>query len=194
MNAFTSPRNLQNLLELKKERESKIDLLINNLKIENVKEESSFNKSKDRIKKEILFNPVKLGDLKFMDYEYVEKSVSFEQQLIGGRKGHYIHKLSLIFSGSGELFEYTPEEGFTFTSSDHGVILPTANAIFIDVDLPELNPSESVNEARRLLRMTFEFVEKNNISINQWNAKIEPKIDSLLEQKRKQLIDLFGTK
>jgi hypothetical protein len=42
--------------------------------------------------------------------------------------------------------------------------------------------------------MTFEFVEKNNISINQWNAKIEPKIDSLLEQKRKQLIDLFGTK
>ena len=115
---------------------------------------------------------------------------------IGGvaNRNHYIHKISFLFSGDSELFSYKPESGFSYSSSDSGLILPDRNRLLVEVDLPELNPDQAIKVARNLLRMTIEFVDKNNASIKAWSIAIEQRIDAQLKQKREQLIKIFGDK
>jgi len=194
MNTFTSPRNLQNLSELKKERESMINFLINNLKLIDVKENKTFDYTTQEIKKKILLTPVTIGEPSLVDYKFEERPLTQIQMLNGGNPNHYLHKIIFIFTGSADLFHYTPESGFSFTSSDHGIIEPEANALWVEVDLPELNPNQALAEARQLLRMNFEFIEKNNASIKQWLKVTEKRIDEQLQQKRIELINLFGNK
>jgi hypothetical protein len=194
MNTFTSPRNLRNLSELKRERESKINFLINNLKLIDVKENKAFDDTTKEIKKKILLTPVTIGEPSLVDYKFEERPLTHIQKLNGGSPNHYLHNIIFIFTGSADLFQYTPESGYSFTSFDHGIIEPVANAIWIEVDLPELNPVQAITEARQLLRMNFEFIEKNNPSIIQWSSVIEKRIDEQLKQKRIELINLFGGK
>lgn len=194
MNNFTSPYDLPYLNDFKRERELKINSLINNLKLNEVKDDQVFLKTQERIKKNILIEPVEIGDPKLNDYEYQEKSLSFEQQLIGGSKNHYIHKILFPIKGNYELISYKPESGFTYHSSDHGLILPYGNTLIVEVDLPELNPDRAIIEANKYLSMTIQFVNSNNTSVKLWNTNIEQRIDELLNQKREELIRIFGNK
>jgi hypothetical protein len=192
MNNFTSPYNLPFLSELKSQREKMINNLINNLKIGDVKDDKKFEQTTLRVKRQILLTPVQIGEPKFTDYEYEERQLSMQQQLVGvGGRHHYIHKISFPFTGDSELFSHIPENGFTYSSSDHGLILPDSNAIEVEVDLPELNPQKAIAEARNLLSMTLQFVNSNNATIQTWSVAVGQRIDEQLKQKRAELIKLF---
>jgi hypothetical protein len=192
-NIFISPNSLPFLVTLKKERENRINNLINIIKIHDVREDASFEKTTLRIKNEILLPPIIIGEGKFINYEFREIPLSFNQQVLGmGNKNHYLHQVEFPFTGSKELFSHIPETGFSYSSSDRGIILPGANYITVIVDLPEINPQKSISEANNLLNMTLQFVNGNNLSIQSWNTYIEQKIDNELTKKREALMEIFG--
>lgn len=192
-NNYTSPSNRPFFSELKRQRETGINSLINNLKIDDVKDNDKFAKTATQIKNTILLRKVEFGEPKFVDYEFEDRPLSMQQQLIGGiSPNHYIHEIEFPFTGSTELFDHTPENGFSFSSSDRGLILPDYNSLTVYVDLPELNPTRAVAEARSLLSMTMQFVNSNNASLESWTVSVGQRIDQLLQQKREELIKLFG--
>ncbi len=192
-NNFTSPNNRPFMSELKRQRESGINALVNNLKIGDVKDETKFNQTATRIKNSILLKKVEFGDPRFVDHEFEEIALTMHQQLIGGvSRNHYFHEIEFPFTGSTELFDHTPENGFSFSSSDRGLILPNSNNLTVYVDLPELNPNGAIAAAKNLLTMTMQFVNNNNSSVESWTVVISQRIDELLKQKREELIKLFG--
>lgn len=193
MNSFTLPNGLPFMINYKKEKESRINVLINNLKISDVKEDKVFAKTTEHIKKDVLIEPVAFRKPKLIGHKYYEKPLTMEQQLIGGiSKSHYIHEISFPFSGDSSLFSHIPENGYTFGGHDHGLIPPVENAIDVEVDLPELNPDRAIVEARSLLSMTIQFVDSNNSSLQAWSISVANRIDEQLNQKRAELINLFG--
>lgn len=193
-NNYTSPYNLTPISELKSKRESKINTLINNLKIGEVKEDAKFIETLIGIKNSVLLTPIEFGEPKFIDHEFEEIALTMQQQLIGGvSRNHYYHKVSFPFTGDREIFSYKPET-FSFSSSDRGLIIPYSNNLTVVIDLPELNPDRAIAEAKNLLSMTIQLVSGNNASLQSWIVVTSQRIDEQLKVKREELIRIFGGK
>lgn len=193
-NNYTSPYSLTPISELKRDRESKINILINNLKISEVKDDAKFIETSKRIKNSILLTLIEFGEPKFFDYEFEEIALSLQQQLIGGvNRNHYYHKVSFPFTGDRELFSFQPET-FSYSSSDRGLIIPYSNNLTVTVDLPELNPDRAISEAKSLLSLTMQFININNASLQSWSLVTSQRIDEQLRVKREELIKIFGDK
>ncbi|WP_019987114.1 hypothetical protein [Rudanella lutea] len=192
-NTFTSPRQLPRFADLLRERELRINMLINNLKLNDVKEDAVFQNTVKRIKRAVLLQPVVFGEPTFVDHSYEERQLSFQQQLSGSSSHRYTHTISVPFTGDNELFSYAPDN-YSFSSSDRGLILPYSGGITVYVSLSELNPAQAISQAQKDLDMTFRLVEINNTSLQHWSKNIESMIDQQLNQKREQLINLFGNK
>ena len=191
-NNYIQPSSRPYFLNFKNERESKINSLINNLKINQVKDDSMFIETSERIKREILINPVEIGKPKLVDFSFEERALTMEQSYSGFSKNHYHHQVSFTFSGDKELFSHIPEGGFSYGNLDRGLIIPNSNTLTIYIDLPELNPDRAVEESYKLLSMTMQFVKNNNQSLQDWTIVIKQKIDDLLKLKREELIRIFG--
>lgn len=189
-NTYLSVMKLPSISELQQKRISSIDSLINNLKFHDVEKDETFEVSKQKIKKAILFEPITLLEPEFVDHSYVERNVTFEQQIIGLSKHQYFHKIKFPFTGDKELFLHS-YNGMTYFSSDHGVMEPNGNTFTVYVELPKLNPPTSIEQARSLLRLTTDIGQNNSNSIIIWNTAIEKRIDSDLENKRAELFDIF---
>ena len=189
---FTSPNGRPFMSELKRQKEAGINSLINNLKIGDVKDDDKFARTSSRIKNSVLLKKVELGEPKCVDYEYEERALSMQQQVLGMSRHHYVHTVEFPFTGDTELFDHTPEVGFSHSSSDRGLVLPSYNRLTVYVDLPELNPTRAIAEARNLLSMTMQFVNSNNASIDAWSQSISHRIDQQLQQKREELAKFFG--
>ena len=118
-NQFTSPNGLPFMSELKRQKEAGINSLINNLKIGDVKDDSKFAQTSTRIKNSVILKKVEFGEPKCVDHEYEDRPLNMQQQLIGGvSRHHYKHQIEFPFTGDSELFDHTPENGFSFSSSD----------------------------------------------------------------------------
>lgn len=193
-NTYTSPGEITNIRELKSDKESKINSLVNNLKIKDVEDDKAFENTINSIKRAVLINPVVLQEPEFVDHKYSEKRLSFTDQVAGLSKDHYYHEVSFPFTGSKEIFLHQPEDGFSWSSSEYGLIMPRNSSIRVYVDLPQLDPEKAKSEARRLLSMTLQFVDKNNRSVESWNAGWSSRIETQLKNKREELIKLFGVK
>lgn len=191
-NQFTSPNGRPYMSELTRQKVTGINPLINNLKIGDVKDDAKFAQTSSRIKNSVILKKVEFGEPKCTDHEYEDRPLSMQQQLIGGSRNHYIHTVEFPFTGDIEIFSHTPEGGFSYSSSDRGLILPNYNRLTVYVDLPELNPTRAIAEARSLLSMTMQFVNSNNATIDAWSQNVIQQIDQQLQQKRQELIKLFG--
>lgn len=192
-NDFVSPQRMPLITDLLQKRESKINTLINNLKIEDVKDNTAFDRTTLRIKREVLLSEVVIGEGKFINHEYQEITLNFHQQVSGGSKNHYYHEISFPFTGSRELLTYRPVE-FEFFSNSRGLIEPNSADLTVYVDMPELNPSKAIEQAGVILSMTTQFARKNNTVVKSWVEVVEKHIDAELIKKREQLIKLFGGK
>lgn len=191
LNNFTSTFSLSPIVVLLREKESKINSLINNLKIGDVREDENFNDTTNRIKQTILLTPVTIGEPKYIDHEYEERPLNMTEQLLGRSKDHYIYTISFQFTGSDELFNYVPD-GFSVSSSDHGVIMPYSRQITVKVDLPVLDTQRAIAVANDYLSLTKQLIEGNNITVSNWTTGVEQTINERLKQKREELIKNFG--
>ena len=192
-NHYVSHFNLPSLSQLTSQRIQSISPLINKLKFKDVEEDKIFEETKQKIKAAILFKPLSIEEPVFVDYDYEEIPVRFEQQIFGHvGKDHYYHTVTYKYTGDKELFMHTPDR-FSYSSSDHGIIEPSKNSIKVIVDLQEINPEKAKAEANSLVNLTKNIGETNSLSIIPWNTAVEKRIDDEMEAKRNELFKIFGT-
>lgn len=192
-NNFKTPFEMPLLSQLMKQRGPLINSSIKNLKIHEVEDNETFEKTKERIKKSILFEPITFGNIKLVDYKYEERTLRPTEQYWVHSKDNYIYELSVPFTGDKVLLEHRPDS-LSFQSSDHGIIAPYGSEIKVYVELSELNPDESKLKADELLRLTKDVANKNNDDVMMWNKVAEQKIDEDLDSHRSELIRIFGKK
>lgn len=85
--------------------------------------------------------------------------------------------------------------GLSYRSSDRGVLQPEdGNRIIVEVELSKLDPEEATRNAEHIFGLTKNVVESNNQAIKIWNSQMEMEIDKKLNDKRQELIRLFGKK
>lgn len=187
LNMFTSPDRLPFISGLKSRQEAKINNLINNLKIDDVRLDTNFKKITEQIINTIQITPLVFDEPKFIDYKYEEKKPSLAQQISEISKDWYIHKVSMTFTGNSILLDYKP---MSYSSGfyDHGILNKIGNSFIIHVDLAEINPQKAVTEAKNLMGMTLTFAKENSAEIANWNISVASIIEQKMNAKRQELI------
>ena len=174
------------------ERENNIKETINKLKLPDVKEDSTFDRTKQKVKNDFKLEEATIGDPKIVDYESIEKNFgrSYENPF-GGRRTVNIITISFPITGSEELFALKPMN-FTFSlSSNLRVYQPTGTTVTIEIESFDLNKDNALIEAQKEIQLTRNVVENNNNVIKQWNSSAESMIESLANAKRVELLDFF---
>jgi hypothetical protein len=195
MNNFISTNGQPFLVELKRSKENKIPNLINNLKLNDVETDVAFEETKNRIKQEVMLKLVTLGTTEYLNYSYHKREATWQIQFNGIAPDVYTHKVAIPFHGDRELFYHIPDSGFSFSSADHGLLIPLGNSrLIIEVEMANLEPDLAKQEAEKLFRLTKGFIERNNAIVEAWNKQMDCTIEARLSAKREELIRIFGKK
>ena len=178
-----------------KRREVTMNSLIGCLKINDVKDNTDLAETIQRVKDSVLLIPVDIGEPQFVDYE-LDGLLSKQKHVFKREKSnnHVIHQIYIPFSGNKELFSYTPEKDLTLLETDLVVIIPYSNSLIVYVDLHELNPALAIEETQRLLDLTKQFIDCNNILLDAWNLSIGQRIEDEINNKREQLLKQYSDK
>lgn len=190
---YRSAFDLRPFSEFLSNRETQIPKLINSLKIKDVETDESYNATVTRILNKVSVELVEFGEFKHIDFEYETRNLSFTQQAAGMSRDVYTHELSIPFTGSRELFLFYPNS-FGVGSSDRGVLSPGHNSVTIYVDRADADPDQAKADAQSNFALTKKLVTSNNDEARNWNQRIEVQIRQSLDNKRQELIKLFGKK
>lgn len=188
---FTSVLHLPQFQSVLDERESKINTLVNNLKIVDVKEDTAFQANAKRIKDQVLLKPVSFEEPKIIDYQYSERQVSWTDQMNGASRHQYTFEVTVPFSGDSDLISHACANP-SFGSSERGIITPNWNNITLYVHLSADEPEQAKERAKADLIPTARNAESNNATVEAWNRAVEARIDQALNTKRTDLIQKYG--
>lgn len=189
-NNFISPHNLPLISAFLRRRETNIAILINSLTLIDVHDEFMFRSTLSRIKAEILVEPVELGEIEYAEYELQTNKSKANKENKKNDK-FFIHQIIVPYTGDKAIFCYTPEEGYTLIDPSQVSIIPLSKCLVINIGLTELNPELAIAEAKALMNLTIQFIEKNNVTVQKWNHATEQLIKEKLKEKRDQLIHQF---
>lgn len=193
MSNYVSPMQLRINSELFSSKQRELNELVGNLSLNDVKEDTQFARTTQRIKDAILLKPVTFQEPKITGNYQTEKTVPPNyQDMWGGKRQVNIITVEFRFDGSPVLFNYSPNNLSFGSSSNMRVYQPFGNVISVEVELPDLDKNKALNAARVQMEMTFGVINGNNAQAQQWSNSIEPTIDSMLTAKRKEVIDLYS--
>jgi hypothetical protein len=171
-------------------KENEVKDTIANLTVNEVKEDARFTATVQRIKDQTKLTPVVIGEPKITDNNTITRNVAPNfQDMWGGQRKFEVVTVEFPFTGSEELFNFRAS-GIALTMGS--VYLPSYNTISIDVQLQQLNKDVALNSANSEIALTKELIKQNNPFAEQWNNKINATIDTLAEQRRKQLLELYS--
>jgi len=190
-NQFRNHNTLPIIWDLKKQRTDKLDYLINNLKIDNVRDDDKFKQSIDHIISTTQIAPIKFEEPKYVDHEYTRRELSITQQMMGLSSDVYTHTIAMAFTGDSVLFDYRPM-ATTISSNDHGILVNSGNQFRIYVELPSINPQQAIANAKEIMGMTVRYATDNSADIANWNKEISVLIEQRATAKRDELISIFG--
>jgi len=164
--------------------------LAGNLSVDSIKEDNQFEATVSRIKSQLKLNPVEFGEPKISNHNQttIQAPPNFRNPM-GGPQQVFIITVDFPFSGSNELFGVMPSN-VMYTSGR--VYQPYGNSISIEVTLTQLDKEKALSEARGAMDATKSLIKANNKQATDWSNSMELKIDSVLQQKRKEIIDLYS--
>jgi hypothetical protein len=177
------------IFELFRSKEREYKDIIDNLQIDDVKEEKIFIKRKAGIKKQILLSPVSFKDPKIAGHHTEEREVDPCINPLGGKRKVTIVEVEFPFDGSPELFEYRPD---SVSYSDPTVYLPSGNSIIVEVETATLDKTNVQNLSRKNLALTISIINSLNGQIEGWSKRMESIIDETLAKKRTELMEFYG--
>ena len=189
----TFPTQLPHIEDLFKRKDQELSSLIGKLQINDVKDDNVFEATTRRIKNQILLTKVEFKDPVIKGHRQEQKIVRPNyNRVFGGTETVQIVTVDFNFSGSPELFMFSPN-GLSFSSSDTGVYQPRFNnTIAIEVEVPQLDKSEVLKRANEMMKTTFSVIQQINPQAERWSLNKAQSIDSALKQKREELISFYG--
>jgi hypothetical protein len=191
MNKFVAPADLHPISKLIRHREEQINVLLHNLRAIDVRNAAEFTGVKASIRRAVLLQPVVFGAPELVSRGYKSGNSTLMQQMAGRIRKAFIHKVAFPFSGSKELFDYAPET-FGYFKTETGLIRPQGNRIIVELNVPYLSMQKAVLEAQGILSLTMQFINSNNAVAEIWSRRTKDKLDRRLEEKREELMKLYG--
>lgn len=191
-NNFKTCINLPFLSNLFQEKTSQLPILVNNLKLKDVDEDTIFEQTIKSIKEEILLTPIVFEDPTIIDYKYHQQEPNLQQLMFGNpSKDRYVFEIKYPFSGNIKLFGKS-FDGMSIDMSSSGIIEPqSTDSIIIYAELFSLKPEEAVQLANKHIKMTKYIANETSNRAITWNSSMENHIDTLLTNKRIELRNLF---
>ena len=163
--------------------------ILNNLKIDEVKEDKAFKRTSERIKNAILLVPVRLQDPKIINHRSEMMNLDPYIYPMGGQRQITIAEVQYPFEGSTELFHYRPD---SVSFSDPTVYLPVGNSIIIEVATERLEKEPVLLQAHRQFGLTKSIISAVNIQVENWLKNMESQIDEKLQLKRQEILDFYS--
>lgn len=187
------PSQLRSIFHLFQEKDQTRKDIIGNLKPSDVKDDSRFTQTCERIKKEILLVPVTFGEPELGDYS------SEERQMPGNYQNPFPHKRQVTtvkvrfpFVGSPELFSHSPN-GYSFGGSSTRIYQPDFdNSINIEVEVDKLDKELVLARAKQMMDTTFSLISQIKTQAEDWSKSTVSIVDSALQEKRDELIKFYG--
>ena len=182
-NNFISPHNLPLITDYLVRRENALDSHIAELTLEELGEIADAEREKSRIEREILLNPVTLGEIE-LDGCQPETIQNMESN----SPTQFTHKVVIPFSGDKVLFTCSPIGGVRRSNNNPMIIIPLKNKIIINIGLDEYNPPLASETAKGFMKETLSLIKRNNDTVIEWNQQMIEIIAKRVDQKREHLI------
>jgi hypothetical protein len=190
MNRTISSMEAAPIQYLFEKRKRELTELINDLEFDQLKETSAFEQTKHEILEQILLEPIKFGDPVIVGDRSEARDLTFAQQLQGAKRNVMFITIRFPFEGSGELLEYYTS-GLTTSPNSPRIYLPSDdNGVEFEVQATE--KSAAMSEAKSKMEMTFSVANGNNPNVISWSNNMKSEIDSMLSNRRQQLINLYS--
>ena len=194
MSEAISMFNVRNNSYLFENKRKRIQQLVGDLRIDEVREDGPLKSTIQRIKNMVLLKPVTFQEPKITDNYTTQKTLppTYENPRGGPRQINVI-TVRFNFDGSSELFNFVPN-GIAFSSSSNNLIYQPdySNNIDVKIELLTLDKNSTLDAAKAQMELTFSVIEGNNLQAKQFNASVEPSIEQMVADKRKELIDFYS--
>ncbi len=185
------PSQLRSLSYLTQEKEQELKEIVGNLKPNDL-DDSHFDHTLERIKGQVLLNPVTFDDPKIRDHR------TEDRQMQGNAINPFPHRKQITivdvefpFEGSEELFSHSPN-GYSFGGSGTRVYQPDyGNSITIEVEVDNLDKDLVLSRARQQMDTTFSLIKQINPSVESWSRTKESQIESMLKNKKDELDNFY---
>lgn len=181
---------LKTIWELFRTKNQELQDIINNLQINEVKEEKNFLNLQKSIKNQILLHPVLFNDPKIAKHRSEIRNMQPNYlNPFGGQRQITIVEVEFSFEGSRELFGYSPD---SLTYSDPTVYLPIGNTVTVEVIVDRLEKEIVLTEASQKMGLTRSIITSINAQAESWTKSMEQQIEEKLQLKRQELVDFYG--
>ncbi|MBK9276386.1 MAG: hypothetical protein IPM49_17855 [Flavobacteriales bacterium] len=190
MSNYLSVNQLKPIDDLFKERMNDLNDHVAAITIQQAKDERSFEQYVNATKKAVLLEQASIAEPKVIDHNEEVRSVgSSAENMWGGEKTYYNITVGFSVSGSEELFGVFPNgatlDGLRFYQ-------PDGDSINVEVTLGVLNKEGALSKAKELMAPTHGLLRQANPQAQQWSTAAEAVIQSRLEKRRAELIELYG--
>jgi hypothetical protein len=174
------------------QKDLELSQIIGNLQLKDIAKDDEFSDTTARVKMAILLTPVVFSDPKVVKHRSEQRKFPGNYELPWSHtKNIYFVTVDFKFSGSPELFNFTPD-GYSFTSSDTKIYQSDYdNNISIEVDVDNLNETIVLAKANDKMKTTFSLITQINPQAERWSSGKVMQIETVLKAKRKELINFY---
>ncbi len=184
---------LPNIRTLFSQKDQELSQELGDLQINDVREDIAFQATTKRIKNQVLLAPISFGEPIIKGHRSEQKTYPQSyQHMLGHAKDVLVVTVDFPFTGSSELFSFSPDN-LSFSSSDTRVHQPDyGNTISIEVEVQQLDKLTVLSMAEAKMKTTFSLINQINPQAQQWSATKEPMIDAALQKKRAELVSFYS--
>lgn len=192
MDTYIVITQLPTIYELYESKKRELKDIIDNLTIEQVKEDKAFNKTTESVYNRILLKPVYFKEPKIIRHQSKTKERSASERMFYGDWKGYNVEIEFPFEGSYELFSYAPN-GATHSSNSMRVFQPNGSYFtLISIDVVDLEKNKVLQEAKNKMECTFNLINTANAQIGTWSNTMKAQIDVALVEQRKKVIAIYS--
>jgi hypothetical protein len=174
------------------EKRKQLQQLVGNLQLKDVKEDAAFQTTTQRVKSQLQLTPISFEEPVIKTHRQEQKShgATFDNPR-PHQKTVDIVTVDFPFTGSTELFNYSPS-GHSISSSDTKVYQPGyGRTITLEVEVPQLDREAVIAKAKGMMQTTFSLINQANPHAEQWSLQMDGQIEAALQEKRTELLNFY---
>lgn len=188
MSSMISPLGMPLIQNLFEQRKQALRLRMGNLQIVDVQNDEAYERTLNSLIETVVLREIIFSDFIIGDHRMISKQFPANFNFpMPHTKDVYIFSVQKPFTGSQELFKYSPE-GYSFSSSDTGVYQPTGNAIHLEIEVEEFSKELVLRKAEAAMRTTQNFIAQINPQAINWSNAITEGLKSRLVERRTELL------
>jgi hypothetical protein len=187
MNHFVPASSIRPIAELLQSREHLLAQIVAKLKARDLRDDNSFKRLKRSIRRTVLLQPVEFGAPTISGHPDCAEEVPLWRRVIARVRHLFTKVVTFPFTGSKELFCYTPEPDI-IDGTESGIFEPMGNCLPVDVGLPFEDEAQVLKEASIMVTLTRQFIAINNSIVSSWRKRISRRIEETLDAKRREAV------